>query len=105
MTKKEKVLAGISPEQKQALVNHFNSIYDCNELTGHEEKMIYLAWMWKQGIVQRNADNMPGFDEAEAGVPMDDYEVTIEDEITGGVNLELMYEFYDLQGIQKIMKW
>jgi hypothetical protein len=105
MTIKEKVLSSINPEQELALVKHFNSIYDCNQLSEHEYRMIYLAWMWNSGIVYRLDNWFHTFEENEAGVALNDYEVTIEDEMTGGVNLDLMYSFYDIDGIQQIMGW
>jgi hypothetical protein len=105
MTIKEKVLSSINPEQELALVKHFNSIYDCNKLSEHEYRMIYLAWMWNSGIVYRLDNWFHTFEQNEAGVPLNDYEVTIEDEMTGGVNLDLMYSFYDIDGIHQIMGW
>jgi hypothetical protein len=105
MSKKTEVISNLTTDQKTALLSHFNSIYECTELTEHEEKMIYLAWMWNQGIVHRNNDRLPEFEEKEAGVPMEDYEITIEDEITGGINLNMMYSYYQLDEIKKIMQW
>ena len=105
LTKKEQSLKSIRPEQKQSLVKHFDSIYECSALSEHEEKMIYLAWMWKNGIVYRNEEVWPEFDEKEAGVPLRDYEITIEYEMKDCVNLNLTHNFYDLPGIQKIIKW
>ena len=105
MNKKQDVISNITPEQKQSLLAHFNEIYECKELTDHEDKMIYLAWMWANGIVYSNEMGVSEFNPNDAGVALEDYEITFEDESPGGSNLDLMYQYYNLDKIIKIMKW
>ena len=103
MTKKEKFLKSLTEGQKVALLQHFNTIYECAELGETENRITYLAWLWKKGDVKQNGDGPLYFDEAEAGVALTDYEITIEDEHSGGINLELTYEFYEIGKIIEIL--
>jgi len=101
----ERVTGKLTKEQKRILLDHFNSIYECSTLTQHEFKITYLAWLWANGLVYREQSGMSTFEESEAGVPLTDYEITFEDENTGGVNLDLMYSYYGLDEIVHLMKW
>ena len=103
MTKKETLLQNLTAEQKKALLQHFNTIYNCMELTETENKIIYLAWLWKNGYVKQQGAGPLFFDETEAGVPLTDYEITIEAEQSGGINLKLSYDFYEMGKIMKIL--
>ena len=104
MTKKETLLQNLTAEQKKALLLHFNTVYECEELSETENKIIYLAWLWSNGDVKYFGDGPRIFDEIEAGVPLNDYEITFEDENSGGINLELTYDFYDISKIIEILK-
>ena len=105
MSKKEEVTSSITPAQKQALLAHFNEIYECKELTDHEYNMIYLAWMWAKGIVRPDEMGMSYFDQEEAGVDLFDYELTIEVDPSGGVNLDILHDYYKVDKIIDLMGW
>jgi hypothetical protein len=103
MNKKENLLTNLTAMQKEELLKHFNTVYECAELSETENKIIYLAWLWKNGYVRRLEDGWMEFDETEAGVPIDDYEVTFEDEYSGGTNIALFYDYYDIEKIIAIL--
>jgi len=103
MNKKENLLKNLTSLQKVELLKHFNTIYECIELSEMENKIIYLAWLWKNGYVRKLEDGWMEFDETEAGVSLDDYEVTFEAEPSGGSNLALFYDYYDIEKIMAIL--
>lgn len=105
MTKKETLIQTLTAEQKKALLQHFNTIYECEELSETENKIIYLAWLWKEGYVKSVSDGPRIFDEIEAGVPLTYYEITFEDENSGGINLDLTYDFYEIDKIIEIIEY
>jgi hypothetical protein len=61
--------------------------------------------MWAKGLVFQEKHGGSMFDESKAGVLLTDYEITFEDENSGGVNLDLMYSYYGIDKIIDIMKW
>jgi len=105
MTKKETVLKNLTAQQKEAIVSHFNTIYKCSELSETENRIIYLAWLWNEGYVTVNKDAGTDFNEKEAGVPLTDYEITFEDEDSGGINLVFFYEYYGIIKIIELLGW
>ena len=105
MSKKQDVISSISLEKKQALLNHFDNIYECNELTEYEYKMIYLAWLWAKGFVFDIGDEHHIFEEDKAEVSISDYEINFEDDPPGGVNLNLLYDYYSFDKIIDLMEW
>ena len=105
MNKKQDVISNITPEQKQSLLAHFNEIYECKELTDHEYNMIYLAWMWANDLVYKLDDGWYEFDEDKTGMSIKDYEITFEAEPSGGSNLDLLYDYYNLDKMMKLMDW
>lgn len=88
----------LSEEQKSNLIIHFNEIYELEELTEHELKISYLAYLWKNKQVVL-IDEM-GYDVLNSkslGIDVHiDYEISFEagEGGEGGVNLAIMYEFY-----------
>ena len=105
MKKKNEIIKNLTTAQKKLLLNHFNSVYVCSELSGRENSIIYLAWLWANGLVYREQSGMSTFEESEAGVPLTDYEITFEAEMSGGMNLDITYMFYKVDEIIKLMKW
>ncbi len=105
MNKKEELISSLTQEQKQALLDHFNEIYECNELTDHEYKIIYLAWLWANGLVYELDDGWYAFDEDKTGMSIKDYDITFEAEPSGGANLDLFYDYYNLDKMIKLMGW
>jgi len=92
MKKKAELKNELTDKQKSELLLHFKTIYECSELTDHEYNIIYLAWMWANGFVD---ESMGGFfDDTETDVTYDDYEITFEDGVGGGMNLDFFYNFY-----------
>ena len=104
MNKKKTLIQNLTPEQTEALIKHFDAIYECNELSETEYKIIFLAWLWAKNYVKDLGDGFLIFDEAEAGVPLSDYEITFEAESSGGVNLNLMHQYYNMDDIIEILK-
>jgi len=77
MNKKDEFIKSLSEEKKAILLQHFNSLRKkkLKKLTKDEYKIIYLAWLWKTGIVTGGPDDkIYKFDEAEAGILISDYE-------------------------------
>lgn len=106
MNPKEQFISSLNSEQQEILRQHFNTIYECPEITGHEFKIAYLAWLWAQGLVYDEGDMGFNFYEEETGVPMKDYEITFEDNYElGGVNLDYMYGYYSLEKLIEKMNW
>ena len=105
MSKKSEVIRNLTTDQKTALLSHFNSIYECTELSDHENNIIYLAWMWANGLIYKEENGMSTFEESLAGVPLTDYEIDYEDDLKAGINLDLTYSFYNIDEIIKLMKW
>ena len=103
MNKKETLLDNLSALKKEELLQHFNTIYQCEELSETENKIIYLAWLWENGYVKKLEDGWLEFDEKEAGVSIDDYEVTFEAEPSGGSNIALFYDYYEINKIVTIL--
>lgn len=102
----------LTKEEKQLLLTHFNTIYECQELTEHEYKMIYLALLWANGFVYRLENGFAFFDEERAGIRYDAYEISFEDGVygvdgygAGGMNLDLTYGYYDIDEIINLMRW
>ena len=95
------VIDSLSGEQKKKLVEHFDSIYECSELSDHEYRIIYLAWLWANGFVYREENGMSIIDEKNSDLPLNAFEITFEDEKPAGVNLDL---FYSLYGIDRIIE-
>jgi hypothetical protein len=105
MKNKEEMINQLSTEQKNALIKHFDEIYECDALDQHEYKMIWLAWLWANGHIHTLDSGQRVFDEKVAGVPLSDYEITIEDEVSNGINLDVLYHFHGLDRIIDILKW
>jgi hypothetical protein len=95
----------LTSEIENALLKHFNTIYVCKTLTEHEYKIVYLAYLWKSGYVYEIGDGWLDINKEQTGVDIRDYELTFEvdESETGGTNLYLTYEFYDLDKIIKII--
>lgn len=103
MNKKENLLNNLTAVQNEELLQHFNTVYECNELSETENKIIYLAWLWKNGHVFTLGEGWLQFDETQAGVTLGDYEITFESEPSGGANLSLFYDYYGLEKIMAIL--
>ena len=76
MNKKDEFIKSLSESKKAILLQHFNGLRKkkLKKLSKDEGKIIYLAWMWKNGMVTKAQDGFYAFDEAEAGIPLSDYE-------------------------------
>ena len=60
--------------------------------------------MWANGHVF-NDGNTSLFDDNKADVQLNDYELTFEMEDSGGINLDVTYDFYGIGRIIEIMGW
>lgn len=77
MNRKDEFIKSLSEEKKAILLQHFNSLRKkkLKKLSKDEDKIIYLAWMWKNGIVTKGSgDKFYTFNEEEAEIQMSDYE-------------------------------
>jgi hypothetical protein len=56
--KKDEFIKGLEEEKRTALLKHFNSIYSVTvgELGKDELSIIYLAWLWKNGLVKKGEE-------------------------------------------------
>jgi hypothetical protein len=89
----------LTESQKEQIIRHFHEIYDCNELTQHEFKIAYLAYLWKNGqVINNQGVNLEIINAQALGVDLHrDYEISFEggDEMnSGGVNLDITYDYY-----------
>jgi len=103
MDKINEFVQKLTEAQKTKLIEHFDKIYECTELSDHEHKIIYLAYLWKNGLVYTEESGASWFDNKQAGVSIEDYEITIENEDSGGINLNLMYDYYDMNNLISIL--
>ncbi len=99
------VIDCLSDDQKKKLIEHFNSIYKCSVLSDHEYRIIYLAWLWSNGFVYKDENGLSMIDEKNSDLPLTAFEITIEDENKGGVNLDLMHTFYSIEKIARLTNW
>jgi len=99
---REDFLKTLNDEKKKKMLEHFSGIYECSELSEHEYKIAYLAWLWEKGYVHGTEVEMPYIDEKETGIDLMEYELTIEveEEFAYGANLNITYDFY---GFDKLM--
>lgn len=76
MNKKDEFIKSLSEEKKVLLLNHFNGLRKkkLKRLTKDEHKIIYLAWMYKTGMITKGQSGFDTFDVAEAGIQVSDYE-------------------------------
>ena len=91
-------IKSLTPDQKEVLLSHFNTLYECHALGEHELNIAYLAWL----LGEKHVMISDGFIMNDMNVEFnqDDYEISFEDEDTpGGVNLELTRSYYELDKI------
>ena len=92
----------LTADQKDVLLNHFNTIYECTVLGEHELNITYLAWLLGEGHVKVSDDFI--MNDMDVEFNQDDYEISFEDEENpGGVNLELTRSYYDLDKVFTIL--
>lgn len=108
MNKKEVFINNLQKEKISVLLNHFNSLYKKkhSELTENEVSIIYLAWLWKNGMVIKDQTGFYSFNEADAGVSLSDYEnIPFHEEIyfPGSYNLESIHMDYNLDQLIQIL--
>jgi hypothetical protein len=92
----------LTKEKKDELLKHFKSIYECAELQELELGIIYLAYLWRNGKVYRDGNGMAMIDDV-YGVKYSDYELSIEVEDGGGINLDVMFDYYDFNTLMAIV--
>lgn len=74
---------------------HFNTIYECKELTEHEKNIVWLSWLLGEGLLMVS-DGFLMYEMSEVEFEHTDYEVTFEAEPSGGVNIDLFRDYYEL---------
>jgi hypothetical protein len=84
----------LTDEIKTKLVKHFNETYEVLELSEHEIKITYLAYLYKNGQVDTDNGAVEIIDEKKLGISSNDYELTIEVDEPAGFNFYIMYDFY-----------
>lgn len=102
---RQAITNNLTAGQQARLLAHFNSLYPCSELGQHEHNIIYLAWLWQNGHVTYDPAMGYGFDEQQAGISLNDFEITFEagEGGAGGINLGLTHGYYDLDAVAAIL--
>lgn len=102
---KEEFLNQLTEQEIQELLAHFDSIYECNSLSEHEKRIVYIAYLWKNGFVYQDETGFTSIDESITDITDMDYELTFEvdESERGGVNLNITYEYYDFENIMKLI--
>lgn len=98
----------ITKESLLQIHTHFKEIYECNELTSHEFKITYLAYLWKNKYVHLNDGLYEIKDEQKLGINMNtDYELDYEvaPENTGGINLGTTHDFYVIDKLENLIQF
>jgi|SRR5690554_1888011 len=85
------------------LIQHFDSIYFCENLSEHEKNIIYLAYLWKNKRVHNEGDGFIFIDDSIRDVSDIDFELTFEVEESGGTNLNITYDYYYFDDLMKIV--
>lgn len=99
------VIDNLTADQKKKLLDHFNTIYKCAELTDHEYRIVYLAWLWANGFVYYDENGESVIDEKNSDLPLSTYEITFEADESGGVNLDYFNMYYGIDKIVKLTDW
>jgi hypothetical protein len=108
MNKKEAFFKNLSKEKMEKLQSHFTLIFNkkAEDLDADARSIVYLAWLWKNGLVTKGENGFYAFDEDEAGVSLSDYEDIYFAEtifMPGSYNLESLYIQYNLERIMAIL--
>jgi len=109
MNKKDEFIKSLSEDKKVILLQHFNGLRKkkLKKLSKDENKILYLAWMWKNGIVTKGPDDkFHTFNEEAAGIPLSEYEDIHYWEGTyepDSNHLESIHMQYDLDRLIKIL--
>lgn len=108
MDRKEVFFRNLDKAKQKKLLAHFNTIYTnkVDHLNGDAMRVIYLAWLWKKGLVIQLANGLYVFDEDKAGIPLTDFESIHFDEtafVPYSYNLESIYMHYKLERIMEIL--
>lgn len=101
-------LESLSNEQREALLRHFNMRYQekHGQLTDDEKKIVYLAWLYKKGMVKKGANGFDVFNELEARAQLSDYEEIYYWEgiyFPGSYHLESLHMEYQIDRIMQIL--
>lgn len=108
MSNKEKFFRNLSEEKKKALLAHFTALDKTQHkrLSDYERRIIYLAWMWKNGLVTKRENGYYAFDEDKAGVSLRDYEdIPFQESIfyPYSYNLESIHTQYNLSRLMALL--
>jgi len=108
MNKRDEFIKSLSEEKKALILQNFNRKRKkkLKKLSKKECKIIYIAWKWKKEIVKKGQNEFYTFDEAEAGIPLRDYEDIYYWEgiyFPGSNHLESIHMQYDLDNLIKIL--
>lgn len=88
-------IATLTEEQIDKLIIHFNTLYICPELSVHEQRMTWLAWLLgeKQYIPDPDFEII---DMTVGGFKKEDFAITFESEDTGKIDFGFLKAFYRL---------
>jgi hypothetical protein len=108
MSNKEKFFRNLSEEKKKALLAHFTALDKTQHkrLSDYERRIIYLAWLWKNGLVTKRENGYYAFDEDKAGVSLREYEdIPFRESIfyPYSYNLESIHTQYNLSRLMAIL--
>ena len=94
----------LTSTQLEKLLAHFDSIYECKALGNHEFKIAYLAYLWKNKKVILGNQGYDIPDAKALGIDVfSDYEITFEDEDSGGVNLGVLHSYYLINELEELV--
>jgi hypothetical protein len=97
------VFRQLKERDKNRLLQHFNSIYECTELTESEERIIYLAWLWGHGFVGKSqGDGASGINTSKVDAVDEDFYLLSEEDL-GVHNLDNVYSYYELNRIIELL--
>lgn len=97
----------LNKEKTNRLISHFDEIYSCTELSEHEFRIAFLAYLWKNDFVLNSSEfGYEILNETELGIDIyKDYEISFEagEAGSGGINLGITYDYYNLSQLMEIV--
>lgn len=102
MITKESALKNISKSQWGKILTHFNTLYELEEISEHEENIVYFSWLMKQGYLLIDNSCNAIFDPKKVMFDENAYEITFEAEPCGGFNYDILCSYYEIEKITNV---
>lgn len=93
--RKEGLFKALDENKLADILIHFNSIYNCRVLGEKEMNLVWLSWVHGKGLLHVS-ESLIIYPFREVEFEPKDYEISDENETSGGINLELTMNFYQL---------